>query len=87
MAALRAVTDSAGAFHFPATQVRHRFVVLLPFDRALPSYYLCAGVADTLRPAYRGWGPTRGASRRDSVSCLERRGADGSRVWCSASGV
>src|SRR3982750_3599166 len=45
--ALQSVTDSAGGFRFPATQVQHRFVMLVPFDPVAPTYNLCAQVADS----------------------------------------
>jgi len=79
--AVEATTDSAGAFRLPATERRHGFVVLLPFDAAFRPYGFCAGDADSLRLVYRGertwWG-----RQAESVVCIREDGPELPLVRC-----
>jgi hypothetical protein len=67
--AVEATTDAAGAFRLAATERRHRFLFLFPFDPTFQPYRFCGGDADSLRLVYRGdrtwWG-----KRPDSVVCI-----------------
>ena len=65
---LTTVTDSAGQFQLPALKVRYPFVILLPFDQVAPNYQFCLAVADSLRPAFRGWATS--TSRPDTLDCV-----------------
>lgn len=79
--AVEGTTDSAGAFRLPATERRHRFLFLLPFDPTFRPYAFCAGDADSLRLVYRGertwWG-----KRPDAVTCVRDERPEGPRVRC-----
>ena len=79
--AVETTTDSAGAFRLPATERRHGYVVLLPFDPAFRPYTFCAGDADSLRLVYRGartwWG-----KQLESVVCIREEQPEGPRVRC-----
>jgi len=79
--AVETTTDAAGAFRLPATERRHGWMVLLPFDAAFQPYSFCAGSADSLRLVFRGerswWG-----KRPDAITCIQREEPDGPRVRC-----
>ncbi len=79
--AVEATTDSAGAFRLPATERRHRYVVLLPFDPAFHPYGFCAGDADSLHLVYHGdrtwWG-----KQQESVVCIREELPEGPRFRC-----
>ena len=84
-AALRTTADSTGAFHIPATQKRYRVFWVVPnLDRAAPSYNLCITAADTLRPAYHGYGSWSRHAPADSITCLEWSWQDRARILCSS---
>lgn len=68
----RTVTDSAGGFRLAGIQQRYRVTWVIPnFDRAAPTYRVCASVSDTLRPAYRGQGSLTPTVPRDSLTCVQ----------------
>jgi len=79
--AVEATTDTAGAFRLAATERRHGFVFLFPFDPTFQPYRFCAGDGDSLRLVYRGdrtwWG-----KRPDSVVCILAEPPEGSRMRC-----
>ena len=83
---LRTTTDTAGFFEFPGIRKHYGTTWVIPnLDRGLPRYQLCARVADTLRPAYLGWGSLSATASRDSVSCVEWSWEGQPRVACSGS--
>jgi hypothetical protein len=84
--ALRARTDSAGKFRFPATPKHYKVTWLVPnLDRARPQFHFCVSVGDTLRPAYAGYGSLRNADDWDSLKCVVWHLAGSPRVSCDGS--
>lgn len=68
-AARRTTTDGAGRFSLSATDIHHRWVLLLPYDPIrVTHYWLCAGPSDSaLRIAFEG--SARYDEWRAKVSC------------------
>jgi hypothetical protein len=82
--ALTTTTDAMGAFRLPGIQKRHRVRWIIPnLDIRTPRYQLCASIADTLRPAYHGWGSVTGSASPDSVTCQEWAWDNRPRITCS----
>src|SRR5437660_7995061 len=71
-AILRSTTDSMGGFHMPGTQKHYSVTVVIPnLDVMPPRYFLCVGIADTLRQAYVGQGSLYPFAEPDSITCIE----------------
>ena len=82
--ALRTRTDAAGRFQLPGTEKRYRTTWFVPnLDVAAPRFRLCAGVGDTLRQAYTGYGAIGGVADPDSVSCVVWEWEGAPRVSCA----
>jgi hypothetical protein len=62
------LTDSGGAFALPPTRQHLDFILLVPFDRALPRYSVCGRVASRWVPIARGdaWD----GDQVDSIICV-----------------
>ena len=82
--AVRTRTTPSGAFELPGTEETHSVTWFVPnLDRGPMSYRLCAGVRDTLRRAYRGYGALYPPAETDSVSCIIWEWEATSRVSCA----
>lgn len=83
-AALRTRTDSSGAFRLAGSAKHYEVTWFVPnLDRAAPRYRLCAGVGDTLRVAYTGYGSLAAAAEPDSVACVAWEWEAHARVTCA----
>jgi hypothetical protein len=82
--ALRMRTDATGSFRFAGTEKTYSTTWFVPnLDRGVPTFRLCAGVGDTLRRAYAGYGSLYDAPETDSLSCVAWELDAGLRVSCT----
>jgi hypothetical protein len=75
------ITDSAGVFGFAPTGERYRWFVLLPFDRAAPTYTVCVETNEGRRRVYRG--VILGRAKPDSITCVVPMTVESQTTSCS----
>jgi hypothetical protein len=82
--ALRTITDSLGAFSFPATEKHEAVIVIAPFERFF-EYAFCARVAGTMRFVFEGHSAVGGAwgTTPVTLTCIESRTPDTKPVECT----
>jgi hypothetical protein len=74
-------TDSGGVFGFAPTEERYRWFVLLPFDRAAPTYAVCVETNEGRQRVYRG--VILGRAKPDSITCVVPMTVESRTTGCS----
>jgi len=66
------ITDASGRFTLPATELEHRFVVLVPIEKFMQYYTLCGGAdSASMFAVYEGSIPAHvSPTKEDVVSCV-----------------